>query len=367
MKREKREYDMTEEEKVLSYLEDEESRFIFEKRTEYNKSGKESCIADIVDKYLPEFQGQVYHQEMINEMIELLRDKKSIVLMGGGMRGVRLIGMFVSMGIKIKAIIDNDEKKQGTKVEDIPVISPKDINLNSIDCLVITPMKQEIINQLYAQAVESGIEKNCIIKYRDYCSSRLDEKQYFDEKIIHFEQQEVFCDVGAHDLDTSLKFYQKCIKEGTKKIKIYAFEPIPECFTRCRNLCEKHKNLNIELYNAALWNENTILHFVQDGGASHVSEEAQDLEVKALTLDNCISDDKVTFIKMDIEGSELKALQGAKETIRRDKPKLAICVYHKKEDLIQIPLFIKELVTEYKLYLRHYSNSPNETVLYAVI
>ena len=70
---------------------------------------------------------------------------------------------------------------------------------------------------------------------------------------------------------------------------------------------------------------------------------------------------------MDIEGAELESLQGARKTIRRDRPKLAVCIYHKPEDMIEIPLYIKELVPEYKLYIRHHSNSGTETVLYAVM
>ncbi len=69
---------------------------------------------------------------------------------------------------------------------------------------------------------------------------------------------------------------------------------------------------------------------------------------------------------MDIEGSELKALEGATETIRKYKPKLAICVYHKPEDIIEIPKKILELNPNYKLWLRHYSYVDTETVLYAI-
>lgn len=73
------------------------------------------------------------------------------------------------------------------------------------------------------------------------------------------------------------------------------------------------------------------------------------------------------MIKMDVEGSELESLKGAKRTIQRDKPKLAICIYHKPEDMTEIPMFIKELVPEYRLYVRHHSNSDLETVLYAIM
>lgn len=73
-----------------------------------------------------------------------------------------------------------------------------------------------------------------------------------------------------------------------------------------------------------------------------------------------------TFIKMDVEGAELSALKGAKKLIAKNHPKLAICLYHKPEDIYDIPIFIKQLDSSYKLYIRHYSNYITETVLYAI-
>lgn len=74
----------------------------------------------------------------------------------------------------------------------------------------------------------------------------------------------------------------------------------------------------------------------------------------------------MTFIKMDIEGAELAALKGAKNTIKMYKPKLAICVYHNPLDIIEIPKLIKEIEPSYKLYLRHYSKFYSDTILYAI-
>lgn len=69
---------------------------------------------------------------------------------------------------------------------------------------------------------------------------------------------------------------------------------------------------------------------------------------------------------MDIEGVELEALKGCKNTIMHDRPKLAISVYHRPEDIIEIPMYIKTLLPDYNLYMRHYSFYDGETVLYAL-
>ena len=69
---------------------------------------------------------------------------------------------------------------------------------------------------------------------------------------------------------------------------------------------------------------------------------------------------------MDIEGAEIKALEGAKEIIKKYKPKLAISIYHNPKDLIQIPIYLKKLLPEYKIYIRHHSLRETDTVCYAV-
>jgi len=87
--------------------------------------------------------------------------------------------------------------------------------------------------------------------------------------------------------------------------------------------------------------------------------------IRTMPIDR-VAREKVTFIKMDVEGAELESLMGAHDTILRDRPKLAVCIYHKYEDMVRIPLYIKSLAPDYRLYVRHYSNNASETVLYAV-
>ena len=70
---------------------------------------------------------------------------------------------------------------------------------------------------------------------------------------------------------------------------------------------------------------------------------------------------------MDIEGAEMDTLIGAQKIIKRCKPKLAVCIYHRMNDIIKIPIFLKELVPEYNFKVRQHSKSMLETVLYAEV
>ena len=104
------------------------------------------------------------------------------------------------------------------------------------------------------------------------------------------------------------------------------------------------------------------------GGSSTITSNGKGEKIKLVKLDSFAEKEelnKINFIKMDIEGAELDALKGAAETIKKYKPKLAICVYHKGRDMIDIPQYLKSLVPEYEFFLKHNTNSWAETVLYA--
>ena len=123
---------------------------------------------------------------------------------------------------------------------------------------------------------------------------------------------------------------------------------------------------DVEIIPFGLWNERTERKFLgKRGDWSRVQENGTEV-VPVDTIDHVCASNKVTFIKMDIEGSELEALRGAAEVIRRDKPKLAISIYHRPTDYFEIPFYVKELVPEYRLYIRHHKMVYYDTVLYAV-
>jgi len=89
--------------------------------------------------------------------------------------------------------------------------------------------------------------------------------------------------------------------------------------------------------------------------------------VKSLTLDSFVERQKlerVDFIKLDVEGAELSILKGALETIKKFKPKMAISIYHKPEDIITIPLFLFNVLPQAKFYLSHKFYDCDETVLF---
>lgn len=85
-----------------------------------------------------------------------------------------------------------------------------------------------------------------------------------------------------------------------------------------------------------------------------------------IPLDEILAGEEATFIKMDIEGSESEALKGAKDTITTYKPRLAISIYHKPEDILELPEIILSYRPDYQFYMRHYSLGAPDTVLYAV-
>ena len=163
--------------------------------------------------------------------------------------------------------------------------------------------------------------------------------QYFVPDIIGPLKEEVFIDGGAYTGDMIASLYRE---RGKCWRKIYAWEPDEENRRILEKRCVDYKD--VEIIPFALWKEKTELKFLAGKEVgSRISENGTEV-VPVDTIDHVCSSDKVTFIKMDIEGSELEALRGAADVIRRDKPKLAISIYHKPKDYFEIPFYVKELV-----------------------
>lgn len=188
-------------------------------------------------------------------------------------------------------------------------------------------------------------------------------RQYFDMDIIRFSKEEVFVDCGAYNGDTFAGFTLEC--KQYRSVYCYEFDE--------NNLMELRKTVdgfsNVTIRPCAVGNESGEISVweAEDHSSSRLNPSGEGRKVPVVSLDEDIAE-KITFIKADIEGAEKSMLQGAKNHIMREKPKLAIAVYHGNSDILDVPLLIEELNPDYKLYLRNYGGGlyPNEIILYAV-
>ena len=185
-------------------------------------------------------------------------------------------------------------------------------------------------------------------------------EQYFDKDIIKCNEDEVFVDCGAFIGDT----IEKYINNYKVYKNIYGYEPETENFIKCKRNTEKYEN--IRLKNVGVSNKIDTVYYKVDGGASYISEEETETFINTVTIDEDI-DEKVTFIKMDVECEEINAIMGCENHIKNDSPKLAIAIYHVVSDIWEIPKLIRKINGTYKLYMRHYREDVAwETVLYAI-
>ena len=156
-------------------------------------------------------------------------------------------------------------------------------------------------------------------------------------------------DLGAYNGDTA----KELIERYPNIEKIYALEPDRRNFKKLSDYARGLSAPIIHPINAAAWSENTTLTFADSGNRnSGAFAKGKTIEVAALSLDGILSGDAVDYIKYDVEGAEKEAITGSSETILRHKPKLLVSVYHRSEDIFALPLQIKALLPEYKLYLR---------------
>jgi len=185
--------------------------------------------------------------------------------------------------------------------------------------------------------------------------------EYFDDEVIHFDENEVFADCGGFHGETTELFIQKY--QSYKHI--YVYEPEPENAEICRQ--NLHRYPNVIVRNCGIGEQSSEIQIFRDGSASSFMDNSTDGEAaQSVSLDEDIQE-KLTFIKMDIEGFEIPALLGAKKHITQGKPKLAICLYHVISDIWEIPRLIHQMNPDYQLYIRHYDADQNwETVLYAI-
>ena len=349
---------------VYQNLSDGLSKLIFKNRLLYSLTNERELLNEIID-----------HSPMLvqvrNEVLSCMNKRtiNNVIIYGAGFRGAE-IEYIIKDHIKIAAFCDRNVDKQKNGYLGYPVISLSELEKNHFyDFIVISC---DDYSEILSDLISIGFNSNQIfILYKLY--NKLLNSMYFD--MFNPTDNETFIDAGSYNCFTSIKFTDWSFD---KYSKIFAFEPNPKQYQDC--LMKTTSIRDITVYPYGLWSANTELELVFDAdkvnpsGAKIINNQTRNTShntqydtVKTVRLDDIIKEQEVSFIKMDIEGSELEALKGAKQTIIKYHPKLAISVYHKPEDILVIPSYILSLNNEYKFYIRHYTYSSWDTVLYAFI
>ncbi|MDE5605414.1 MAG: FkbM family methyltransferase [Eubacterium sp.] len=182
------------------------------------------------------------------------------------------------------------------------------------------------------------------VKYL-YSSTEADKNNIYRD-ILQLNNNETIVDMGAYDGDTIREF--TAYTNGEFK-HIYALEPDEKNFKKL----ERNTNgmQGISLYNLGAWSKKDTLTFSKKAGRNS-KLSAEGIPVQVSDIDSLI-DDKITLLKMDIEGAELRALEGCEQTIKKYSPKLYVCAYHRNEDMFVLPMKIWEYNKNYKIYFRH--------------
>ncbi len=337
----------------------------------------------------------------IDNLLKKLGDRK-LVLFGLSSFGKIAMDYLLDLGVNIDYFCDNDSSKWGKEILDIEVISPKklcelgkEINilitsisfkeveeiimeLKSLDFrhiyiyyldIIKNKYKLEKLLNILADHKSKEVLKN-IINYHftrnlDFIRKIAENNQYFVKDIIKLNKNEVFIDGGAYNGDTLLNFITKV--NGRFK-KCFSFEPDTKNYSKLNKFIQDNELKNIFIYKKGLFSRDGFETFLSQERSSRINNNIGKEEIEVIKLDNFLENEKVSFIKMDIEGAELEALHGAKNIINNNEPKLAICIYHKLNDLWEIPLFINSLSPEYKIFIRQHSFfKPYGTICYAVI
>lgn len=188
---------------------------------------------------------------------------------------------------------------------------------------------------------------------------------YFPADLLEPSNDEVLVDCGAFDGDT---IRQMLAWSGDRFAGVFAVEADAVSVGRLEAYIAglpESVAMRIQTMPCAVGSERCTLRFAMSGAATSTTMD-EGVDVECRILDEMFADQRVTMIKMDIEGAEYDALSGARRLIERDMPVLAVCVYHTQADVWRLPLLLRSMQTEYRYFLRAYDGDGLQTVLYAI-
>lgn len=301
---------------------------------------------------------------------KLNHTEKKVILYGAGITGSWIASLLQYENVTFYGFCDKRAESFKNGVMGKPVMSVEYLFQHSDECYVIPTVSDANLGSVLCILRENHFPEDHILRYLD---APLMEKQYFDFPSL-YRRGTAFVDAGCYDCSNVHTFSEWC---GGAYSQIFAFEPDSNHYANC---LEKSKHiLNIKLIQAGLAERSGTAEFLTMGsGASCLctsdtedtisNSTEQKVTVHTTTIDEVVGNTEVGMIKMDIEGAEFAALQGAEHTIRRDKPLLALCVYHRPGDTLAFMDYLQRIVPEYRFLLRHYAGpASHETVLYASV
>ncbi len=348
---------------------------------------------------------------LLSKLAAIKDTAKTIVLFGAGSAGQLSKNILNAHGIYPAYFTDNTAEHWHTQIDGTPVIPPASLpgiknNVFVIICcwdlggikLQLQQMQvAEYDVTLYAaflaiqnrECYRSNVEKILsladqladdrsrqvllgLITYAfslDYeiLKNICDQDQYFFDSRFFIRPGDTVIDGGAFIGDTVAEII---LRFGRSFQAIHCFEPNVENYNR---LVKYIKVQGLEScaipHSFGLSDKRISLGFQGNGAGFHMGAETGEHteQVNLISLDELFQEQRVDFIKLDVEGAELLALRGGEEVIKRDCPRLAICAYHSPEHIWEIPLLIKSVVPEYNIFMRHHALHLQETVVYAVV
>ncbi|MBF0232154.1 MAG: FkbM family methyltransferase [Desulfamplus sp.] len=348
--------------------------------------------------------------------IAMIKDTmcKNLVIFGAGVQGLIASRYLKQCGLKISCFTDNDADKHGIMIDDTPVVSPNDplvlyssmviiaarnallsirqqLDQSAIPSIAfdaffvahekyrIAHVRNNLLGDDRSRIIYDAILKTMLTGDSSYCASVMENNQYFAiPEFVNIENDH-FVDAGAYVGDTLERFIW--INSGIF-MKIYAFEPgkpqMNAMKHRVQRLCNEWaiSKSDIICENAGLSDKNSELPIniscVLANTSLHESHNClldnNEIEkIHCYSLDSYLAGRPATFIKADIEGMELSMLKGARKTIKRYKPKMALSIYHNPSHIIEIAEYVNSLNPEYHMAIRHHSPIFAESVLYCWI
>ena len=353
----------------------------------------------------------------IRDHIPVTKDelkKSGVFIFGVGKLGQRVFDFLTSVNVNVHAFVDNNVEKQKQLFNGLPVVSPAGLTNDAVVYIASATYFNPIYKQLLKQGlvklvshIQAGIlfygEKGFPVEmYQENLTADLfanknkylevfqlleddesrrvfdnlllfrlsldqrfiDEihtqisKEYFDRSVVDLGQNEVYFDVGGFDGDSAENF----IKFVDGKYKgVHIFEPDQGLLDKANARLKNYHNV---FYNPlGIYDKKTTLYFDVTGGLDGIISNQGTVSIETTTIDEYTAD-VPTYIKFDVEGVEIEAINGSVSTIKNTKPKMAIASYHYPKHIWQIPLLVKEINPSYKLKLRHYTDSVFDSIFY---